>query len=324
MTTLQSGHIETNNNTPSGLKKKVAIDRPYITKDDFISTIEAIGLGIDATSPIYLSGELDKVILRASAWINRICRRYMHTQTIDETKTGFTVRPFNPQLVTMVLANPPYQKINSIHIQVLKWFIEVDVNSPNSYLQDFPDFGYYKIVPMLSTAGTGAGSPIPAAILDHVMLGVLWTNYTFGYGTPLTAQALTGIEGTTYKNYQAPIGNRLFAFDQTFNVYKNGTLQAPNTYTVDYTNGIVTFSTAKVITDVITADFTTDQSIPADIAEACILLVAHMIGQATANPLGVSSLGLQTMNISWGDKSSVKSRVLELLESYIIRLPKVI
>jgi len=324
MVTLQSGHIETNTNTPSGLKKKVAVDRPYITKDLFISTIEAQGLGIDATSPIYLSGELDKVILRASAWINRICRRYMHTQTIDETKTGFFVRPFNPQLVTVVLANPPYQKINRITIQVLKWFIDIDVNSSSSYLQDFPDFGYYKIVPMLSTSGTGAGSPIPAAILDHVMLGVIWTNYTFGYGTPLTAQTLTCTDTGTYKNYQAIIGNRLFAFDQTLNVYKNGTLQAPNTYTVDFANGIITFSSAKLITDIITADFTTDESIPADIAEACILLVAHMIGQATANPLGVSSLSLNTVNISWGDKSSVKSRVMELLESYIVRLPKII
>ncbi len=324
MTTLQSGHITTSTNTPTGAVKKIAVDNPYLTSDDFITTAEAIGLGITSTHVLYTSGELDKIILRASAYVNRYCRRYFDTQTIDETKTGFQVRPYNPQLVTNVLNNRPYQKINSIYIQVLKWFIQVDTSSSNSYLQDFPDFGYYKIVPLLSSSGQGAGSPIPAAILDKIALGILWTNYTFGYGTQLTAQVPTGVVDGVNKTFQAVQGNRLFAPDQTLTVYDNGVAVLSTAYTVDYPNGKVTFTTAPISGHAITLDFTTNESIPADIKEALILVVAHLVGQALNNPTGATSLSMQTFSISWGNKSAVKERFEELLESYVNRMPKII
>jgi hypothetical protein len=301
------------------VQKKIAVDNPYLTKDDFVNSVEASGIGISNTSPLYTSGELDKIILRASAWINRHCRRYFDTQTIDETKTQFSVKPYNPQLVTVVLNNRPYQKINSVYIQVLKWFIQVDTSSPGNYLQDFNDFGYYKIVPLLSSAGTGVGSPIPAAILDRVPLGVLWTNYTFGYGTPLTAQVLSG--DATFKIYQAELGNRLWSPSQTVTIYKNGT-PVTSGLTIDYPNGKVTFATANIVTDVITADFNTNESIPASIKEACILLVTHMIGQAQQNPLGASSYSIQTYGINFGGQGSVYERVEQLLKPYIDNMPR--
>ena len=147
--TIQSGTVETGNITPTGTKKMLAVDSAYVTKDEFINYSYAKGLGITATSAdgYYANGELDRILLRASAEVNRICRRFFDTQTIDETKTGFRAQPFNPQLTTVILKNRPYRTINSIYIQVLKWFIQVDTSSPQSYLQDFPDLGYYKIVP---------------------------------------------------------------------------------------------------------------------------------------------------------------------------------
>lgn len=324
MTNIISGQINTGTNTPTGAKMAVAVDNPYCTKDDFVSSFEASGLGITSTSVQYTSGELDKKLLQASAWINRYCRRWFDAQTIDEQKTNFQVRPYNPQLVTVVLNNSPYSSINSIYIQVLKWFIQVITTGPNSYLQDFYDKGYYKIVPLLSTAGTGLGTPIPAAILDRIPLGVLWTNYTFGYGTPLTAQTLTNSDSGVYKAYQAPQGNRLFAPSQTLNVYKNGTLQAADLYTVDFPNGIITFTTALISSDIVTADFTTNESIPFDIKEACILLTTHLIGQAQQNPLGAAGYGIQTYNINFGQKSGVFERVQQLLEPYVDRRPMII
>lgn len=191
MTVLQSGHINTGRNTPTGAPKKIAVDNPYITIDDFVNSFEAQGLGISSVSPSYTNGVLQSAILRASAWLNRMANMYFDTQTIDETMTGFTVKPYNPQLVSVVLMNRPYSRINSCYIQVLKWFIEVDVTSPASYIQDFYDYGYYRIVPLLSSSGQGVGSPIPSMIIDRIALGVLWTNYTFGYGTPLTNQLLS-------------------------------------------------------------------------------------------------------------------------------------
>lgn len=318
MTQIISGNINTGNNTPTGAKMKVAVDNPYISKDEYVATFEASGLGITAVSPQYASGELDRKIMQASAAINRFCGRWFDTQTIDEQKTGFTVKPYNPQLVTNVLKNRPYSKINSIYIQVLKWFIQIDI-SQTGYLQDFYAEGFYKIVPMLSTAGTGAGSPLPAEIVDHVPLGVLWTNYTFGYGTPLVAQTLTNIPST--KQYQAPLGNRLWAPDQTINVYDSGVLVAPVNYVLDAPNGMVTFISSYTVNGAITVDFTTNESIPFEIKEACILLVTHLIGQATQNPIGAASLGIQTFNINFGEKSKVKERLEELLGPYVNKLP---
>ena len=321
MTTLQSGHITTGTNTPTGAVMKVAVDNPYVTKDEFIASFEAQGLGIDANTPQYKSGELDRKILQASGWINRHCRRWFDTQTIDETKQGIQIRPFNPQMVSVVLKNRPYSSINSIYLQVLKWFIQIDT-TPSGYLQDFPDKGFYRIVPLLSSAGTGVGSPMPAQIADRTHIAVLWTNYTFGYGTALTAQTLTKIGNS--KQYQAVLGNRLWSPDQTLNVYDGTTLLALNTdYTVDYPNGMVTM-TGHTVTGAVTADFTTNESIPAEIKEACILLTAHLIGQAQQNPIGADSMSIQTFSVSFGDKSKVKERVEEILEPYVDRAPTLI
>lgn len=321
MTTLQSGHIQTGNNTPTGANMKVAVDNPYISKDEFIQTFEAEGLGITKDAPQYQNGELERKILQASGWVNRHCRRWFDMQTIDETKTGFQVRPYNPQLVTNVLNNRPYSKINSIYIQVLQWFIQVDTG-PTGYLQDFYDKGFYKIVPMLSSAGTGIGTPIPAAILDRVSLGILWTNYTFGFGTPLTGQTLTKID--ELKRFQAPLGNQIWAPDQTKNVYDNGILVATDQYTIDHPNGIVSFIDAYTVVGDITADFTTNDSVPFDIKEACVLLTAHLIGQAKQNPVGAQSMGIQTFNITFGDKSNVEKRAKEILDPYVNKQPMII
>lgn len=323
MTTIQSGNINTGTNTPTGARKQIAVDNPYVNKDEYISTFEAAGLGLTVNSPQYQSGELDRILLRASAAVNRYCRRYFDQQTIDETKTQFSVRPYNPQLVTVVLNNRPYAQINTIFIQVLQWFIQVDTG-PTGYLQDFYDYGYYKIVPLLSSAGTGVGSPIPAQILDHVPLGVLWTNYTFGYGTPLTAQPMTAV-GQNSRQYQVPVNNRLWAPSQPTNIYQDGTLITdPTAYSIDYPNGLVTF-VVDPSPSVITSDFTTNESVPFDIKEAVILYATYLIGQARDNPLGVNSYSIQTFSINFAGKdNAVKERFEELLEPYTQKIPFII
>ena len=316
MTQLTSGFINTGTNTPTGTRMQVATDNPYVSKYDFINSFEASGLGITENSPEYTSGQLDTKILQASAFINRYCRRWFDTQTVDEQKTNFRVRPLNPQLVTVVLRNSPYSKINSIYIQVLKWFIEVDV-SVTGYLQDFYQDGYYKIVPLLSSAGTGAGSPIPSQVINNLPLGVLWTNYTFGYGTPLTDEPLTQINKTN--QYQAPIGNRIWAPDQPTTV-KVAEATVTTGFTVDYPNGIITFSSPQ--TGNVTASFTTNDSTPADIKEAAILVTASLISQAQANPTGAGSQSIQTYSASWssGD-TKIEERFKRLLEPYVDKKP---
>jgi hypothetical protein len=311
-------------NTPTGQPKTVAVDNPYMEKDEFLMSSEAQGLGITNTSEIYTSGQLDRLLLAASAMVNRYCRRYFDTQTIDETKTGFTVRPYNPQLVTVVLANRPYQQINSIYIQVLKWFVQVISQGNQSYLQDFPDLGYYKIVPMLSSAGTGLGTPIPSAILDRIPLGVLWTNYTFGYGQNIDHLTTNQI-GATQK-WQSPVGYRLWAPSEGITVYDGATVVAPANYTVDYPNGLVTFiSTYTVASPLnVTVAITTNEAVAFDIKQATSVAAAYLISMASDNPLGATSFSIQTYSVSFGSDNLTKKRFEELLEPYVNRAPKII
>jgi hypothetical protein len=314
-----------NSNTPFNRPKIVAVDNPYLTKDEFITNELAIGLGITASSPIYTSGRLDRLLVSASAEVNRICRRWFDSQTIDETKTGIIVRPWNPQLVSVILQNSPYSKINSIYFQVLKWFIQIDTSS-GGYLQDFPDLGMYKIVPLLSNSGNGAGSPMPAEIVDKVPLGVLWTNYTFGYGKQITGQTLVNSDSGVYKDYQAPLYARLFAPSQTINVYVDGVLQATSAYKVsDYANGIITFNSALTAPNVVTIDYTSNESVPFDIKEAVALLVGSYIGSASSNPTGATGYSTQTFSINWSDKGNGNiARAKELLALHSYNTPVII
>jgi hypothetical protein len=310
-------------NTPYGTPKQVAVDNPYLTKDEFITNEAAIGLGITSSSPIYTSGRLDRLLVQVAGEVNRICRRWFDTQTIDETKMGLIVRPWNPQLVTVPLQNAPYSQIISIYFQVLKWFIQIDTSS-GGYLQDFPDLGFYKIVPLLSNSGTGAGSPMPAEIVDKVPLGVLWTQYTFGFGSQQLAQPLTYISTSSDKQYQLPLYARLIAPSQPIVVYSNGTVVNPvsNPYSFDYPNGIITFTnTIDHTTHTITMDYISNESIPFDIKEAVALLVCESIGQGSANPTGAKSLGMQTFSVSYGDKTYLRERAMEILQKYAFNTP---
>jgi hypothetical protein len=308
-----SGYFSTPNNTPSGKPMVIAVDNPYMSVAEFLTTEYAVGLGLTTSSPIVTSGRLQNLLKTKSSEVNRICRRWFDTQTIDETKSNIQIRPLNPQLVTMVMQNRPYQQINTLYIQVLKWFIQIDTG-PTGYLQDFPDKGYFRIVPLLSNSGAGAGSPMPAEIVDKTPLGVLWANYTFGYGTAYTNLALAQVGST--RAYQAPLYYQLWAPSQPLTVYNNGVAVASSNYTIDYPNGIVTFTNMYLSLGTITIAVTSNETIPFDIKQATMLLTAESLGQGASNPTGAKSLGMQTFNVSYGDKTMLRDMALSLLEPY--------
>ena len=288
--------------TPSGNAKRSEVDNPYMTKDEFIATPEAMGANITSTDRLYTNGMLDKYILRASAWVNRYCQRWFDTQTIDEIQTGFTVKPFNPELVTVETRNAPIQSIDSIYIQVLQWFIQVQTTPiQNSYLQIMPDWGVFKIVPLLSSAGSGTGSPIPAAILDKRKLGNLWYAYTFGFGQKITGYTCAEITPNTI--YQpADYLYRLWAPDQIVSVYIDGTLQASSSYKIDYPNGLITFNADIGTGHIVTADFITNNTIPDDIKYAVTKLTIKFILQGLQNPMGFKSINITGYSVSFGDE----------------------
>jgi len=176
-----SGIWTTDTITPDGQPMNVPVDVPYLTKDEFLLEPIAKGLGYSTSHLDYLDGSLDKILLRASAVVNRYCNRYFQKMTIDETFPNVTIQVQNPKLCVIPLNNGPVRRVNSITIQVLKWFIPFS----REYLIPFYQQNYYQIVPMLSTSGQGApmgtGTPIPSVILEQSQLGIIWTNYTCGY-----------------------------------------------------------------------------------------------------------------------------------------------
>lgn len=300
--------------TPTGVGKRSEVDNPYMCKDDFLATTQADGLGLTTASRIYTSGQLDKAILRATAFINRYCNRWFDTQTIDEIRRDFTVRPYNPRLVNIVPSNGPIQTLNSMYIQVLQWFIQVLVDpTAQSYIQIQPDSAIIDIVPLLSTAGTGTGSPIPAAILDHIPLGKVWYTYTFGFGQPLTGQTLTAIVANQV--YQPALTQyRLWAPSQTLNIYVDSVIKDASTYTVDYPNGIVTFNADLGGAHTVTFDATTNNTIPADVIQATIMLTTKYIFQGSQNPGGFKSLNLNNYSVSFGNE--YMDEIKEMLNPY--------
>lgn len=308
--------------TPTGAAKKSECDNPYLTKDEYIQSAEAIGAGITATSSdgLYASGGLDKIILRASAWVSKYCRRWFDTQSIDEYQTGFTVKPFNPRLVTVYTRNSPIQTISGIWIQVLQWFIQVQTTPlQQSYLQIQPDWGTFKIVPLLSTAGSGTGSPIPAAILNKVPLGVLWYSYTFGYGQSIAGYILSNIPdgNSTYTIFQAAdYDHQLWAPDQTINVYIDGALQVSSSYLINHPNGIVTFNSDIGTGHTVTGDFITNNSVPADIKYCVVKLATKFILDGLQNPARFASMNITGYSVTFGGYDDIMKEIKEVLQPY--------
>jgi hypothetical protein len=161
---------------------------------------------------------LDNILLQASSAVNRYTRRFFQKQTIDETFPNVTIQVSNPRFTVIPLKYPPVSKINSVTIQVLKWFIPFNLEY---LIQPFYEQHYYQIVPLLSTAGQGAplgtGTPIPSVILEQSQLGIVWTNYTCGYdvipedikyATALVAGKMLGMKFN-------PLGLRSFATQTT-------------------------------------------------------------------------------------------------------------
>ncbi len=163
-------------NTPDNMPMVTPYDIQYVTKEEFLKSPIAKGLGYNSSSEDYIDGTIDHALLKASSHVNRYCRRYFQKMTIDEIYPNVTIQVSNPRLTTVPLRYGPVQKINTIYIQVLKWFIKFEL----TYLIQHPEQRFYQIVPMISSAGT-TGTPIPSVLLEQSDLGMVWTNYTFGY-----------------------------------------------------------------------------------------------------------------------------------------------
>jgi hypothetical protein len=197
--------------TPTGKPMMIVRDSVYMTKDEFIKYPN--GLKLTTSSTLYTDGTLDTMLSIASEEVNRYTRRHFDVQTIDEVYDGIRIGQDAPRLVTVPLNEGPIQVVNSIWIQVLKWFIPFSL----SYLQVFPQKQIIQIVPFLGANYTTA-VPIPSAVLMEGLLGKVWVNYTFGYDViPNAIKMATNLFATKLIGLQEnPVGAKDVRFGRNF------------------------------------------------------------------------------------------------------------
>src|SRR6266704_167006 len=68
-------------------------------------------------------------------------------------------------------------------------------------------------------------------------------------------------------------------------VYVNGSVVSNSTYTINYTEGKVTFNTQQTPSAIVTCDYT--QTIPDQVTEAAALQVSYLLSQRALNKLGL-------------------------------------
>lgn len=200
----ESGGLWTDFNllTPTGVAFQHAIDNQYITVAEFIQHPMVVdGIGLKSTDAIYTSGYLDKLLLRASTWINRYTSRHFDIQTIDETYPYTMIKRDYLSQLTINLNEYPIRKINTIYFQTLKYFTQFSLD----YLQVNPEAGYYQVSPLITS--TGAVS-VPQSALENPQGTRIWTNYTFGYDAiPADiTEAVVMLASKFIANQRNPIG----------------------------------------------------------------------------------------------------------------------
>lgn len=307
-TETRGGLWQTPTNTPTGAAMQVSVDNPYITKSQFILNPIAKGLGITASSTEYTDGTLDAIILEASSMVNRYCRRHFDRQTIDEIYPNITIQVTNPQLTTVPLDEGPINQINTIYIQVLQWFIEFSL----SYLQTIPEAHYYQIVPLLSSDGS-TGIPIPSVLLQQSNLGKIWTNYDYGYSRQIVADTSTADSGKTIYTFTTPLWVKSTTSGVTPVIYVNGVAASSSSYSINYRDGIVTFTGSQGSATITATYWTYYQALPQEVVQATILIAGKLFA-TRMNPLGL--VGFKTMNTAynWAEYNPIDDQVRQLLD----------
>lgn len=203
----------------------------------------------------------------------------------------WTLKNFTPQ-VPVPLRNITRYRIQVSNISTSGAGFFANINASDCVINN--DGAYVEIVPL--QAVTYSLSPIliqlglrpPITELDcnvGFFLPVFGENFVDS-GDHTTYYALDGFWATTYDlaSYLQP----QFTMPIPPNIYVNGVVQNNTTYTINSTDGTVTFNSAQTPSAVITGDYT--KMIPDPVKEACVLQVDYILGQRKLNQLGMQGL----------------------------------
>ena len=203
----------------------------------------------------------------------------------------WTLKNFTPQ-APVPLRNITRYRIQVSNISTSGAGFFANISPSDAVIQN--DAGYIEIVPL--QAVTYSLSPIliqlglkPPIVELDCNLGFfipVFAETMIDSGDHTTYFALDGFWAATYDlaSYLQP----QFTMPIPPNIYKNGVLQSAINYTVNAIDGSVTFNSANLATDVITADYV--KTIPDSVKEATVLQVDYLLGQRKLNQLGMQGL----------------------------------
>lgn len=165
---------------------------------------------------------------------------------------------------------------------------------------------YVEIVPLQSITYSLAPVLIQFGLRPPIVqMDVEIGYYLASFSEPLyqisgnTYGALRGFWAATYNQSLATQPNTLPPVPPV--IYVNGVVQATNTYSINYTEGQVTFNTLNG-TPTITADIT--YQIPDNVRDACISRVTYLLGQRNINKIGLQGLDM----IMTGDQRILRNK----------------
>lgn len=269
----------------------------YVSLRQFLAASEGLPMLDSNPSPTLLNEYLRRAEADIDSALNFDTR-----QGGFEPHTVYIQQPFDPNVrKTRVETFPiPPRKVTRYQIQIgianilgTGAFADIQGTEANINMEQ----GYIEILPLYALTYSTVPFMMPFGLnppLAHV-------EYTSGFYLPVFGETATNLgDNLTYSLLRGFLASSYdvatMDVPTTYtpaappNVYVNGTLQASDgsVYTIDYTEGLITFLVAQAATAIVTCDYI--YQIPDDVREATVYQASYLLAQRELNQFGMRAL----------------------------------
>ena len=244
---------------------------PYCTVERF----RVLGFGNDLSD--IEDVELASILDRATALVNQYCSTPTLPQQHD-FRGGTIVDEAHAWRTGQIRTYPwhqPVKVLNSFRIYATNT-VYLDIPPTQMFIDNS---GKYIEVVSLSLTPVGFWA---ASGLISLVEPVSKMSYTYGWTFPVSGEVLYATDA-----YQFRSQNQFWATTPAPVVYKNGASQSSG-FTIDYTEGTVTFASPVAATDTITVDYT--HTLPPAIGQATGVIASEVLNQRDLIAKGLGSL----------------------------------
>jgi hypothetical protein len=270
-----------------------------------------MGTGVDLTG--VTDAELLTVLARSSALVDSYCCIPLLPQKFDFK--GGTMTGEQHEWPADAYDRPapyrywpwakPVQSISSFRIYATP-NVYVEVNPDDMYINN--SGGWIEVSSLVLTQYGVFGAGVVQSLIG-MYHPVAVATYAYGWTFPVVQETLAA--DSTLKIYSAV--NQYWT-SATVTVYKNGVLVSSG-YTVDRTEGRITFASAQGSTDIITCSYT--YSLPWQIAQATALIAADDFGERSMRSRGMSGVDSLTVGEITIRRTAAHARGVSIVESPI-------